>query len=203
VEKLIGIYEIKNTLNGHRYIGSSVDILKRWKAHRYSLDRGDHHSRYLQNAWGKYGEKHFKFSILEECEPIRDTILFIEQKYLDLKPEYNMCKTAGNTLGTTLSKEAKIKIGEANSKRIWSNESRHKMAVSCKNAKHNKDKSVRVGMYIKDALVREFKSISDAARYLGNINKRTNIRRALQGRQKSAYGYSWKRYKHDIKNNVA
>ena len=29
-----GIYEIRNVLNNHRYIGSSVDIKKRWRDHK-------------------------------------------------------------------------------------------------------------------------------------------------------------------------
>lgn len=34
---MIGIYKIENTVNGKVYIGQSVDIKKRWKAHRSEL----------------------------------------------------------------------------------------------------------------------------------------------------------------------
>ena len=39
------------------------------------------------------------------CEPIRDTLLAIEQKYLDLNPEYNINKFAsGADIGVNKAK---------------------------------------------------------------------------------------------------
>jgi hypothetical protein len=37
----------------------------RWAYHRSALRHDHHHCEYLQNAWNKYGEKAFKFVILE------------------------------------------------------------------------------------------------------------------------------------------
>lgn len=42
-----GIYEICNTVNGKRYIGSSVRIKERWRAHRSALDGGKHENQKL------------------------------------------------------------------------------------------------------------------------------------------------------------
>jgi len=63
----IGIYAIRNVANGKIYIGSSVDIARRWKEHRYALKNNNHDNDYLQNAWSKNGERSFKFSIVELC----------------------------------------------------------------------------------------------------------------------------------------
>lgn len=84
-------------------------------SHLSSLRRGVHHSKHMQRAFNKYGEKTFVFEVLEFCE--NDKLLEIEQKYLDsLKPEYNACKVAGSCLGVKLgpfSEEHRRKIGEA------------------------------------------------------------------------------------------
>jgi group I intron endonuclease len=85
---MIGIYRIKNLINEKCYYGSSKDIEKRWKKHKNELRKNKHINVILQRAWNKYTEENFVFEIIEECE---QNILFeIEQKYLDLLPEYNI-----------------------------------------------------------------------------------------------------------------
>lgn len=87
-----GIYEIRNTENGSRYIGSATRLLTRWGAHRSALKRGDHHNAHLQHAWNKYGESAFQFSPLMFClsggeQELREW----EQRYTDeFKPDYNI-----------------------------------------------------------------------------------------------------------------
>ena len=43
IEKISGVYQIVNELNGHRYIGSSKNIQHRILTHRSSLRRNNHH----------------------------------------------------------------------------------------------------------------------------------------------------------------
>lgn len=57
--KLSGVYEIRNTLNNKRYIGSSINIYRRWRDHKRMLNLSVHPNKHLQSAWNKYGEKHF------------------------------------------------------------------------------------------------------------------------------------------------
>lgn len=104
-----GIYEILNTVNGKRYIGSSVNIVQRWHLHRSHLSQGVHHSVVLQRAWDKYGEKVFAFHPLMLL-PSVDLILW-EQQYLDeFAPAYNICKTAGNCLGVKHTAETRANM---------------------------------------------------------------------------------------------
>lgn len=94
--------------NGHCYIGSAIDIKKRWCQHRSQLNLGKHPNRYLQNAWNKYGEDVFEFSVLETCFVF--ILIFREQHYIDsIKPKYNLSRTAGSTLGVKQSEEARAK----------------------------------------------------------------------------------------------
>lgn len=67
---LCGIYRIRNTLNEKVYVGSAVDIRKRWQGHKSHLDEGVHHCRYLQRAWLKHGEIAFVFEFIEAVKRI-------------------------------------------------------------------------------------------------------------------------------------
>lgn len=74
-----GVYAIVNTLNGKKYVGSTKCFKERFAEHRSQLRKGNHKNVHLQNSYNKYGEKYFKFMVLEECEKIQDTLNFVEQ----------------------------------------------------------------------------------------------------------------------------
>lgn len=104
-----GIYQIQHRESGKRYIGSAVCIANRFSGHRSRLSKGKHHNRPIQNAWNKYGEAAFDFSVLIRCSPA--DLLEYEQRCIDgLRPEYNICLTAGNTLGVLKSADTREKI---------------------------------------------------------------------------------------------
>lgn len=86
---ICGIYQITNIINGHKYIGSSININKRWKQHIYYLLKNRHHSPYMQNAFNLYKQENFKFEVLQETP--EHNLIILEQYYIDLlKPEYNL-----------------------------------------------------------------------------------------------------------------
>lgn len=66
---ICGIYKITNKINGHSYIGQSVDIKRRWrcektKAFNINSREGDFT---LSKALRKYGIDNFTFEVIEEC----------------------------------------------------------------------------------------------------------------------------------------
>lgn len=61
---MIGIYSITNIINNKKYIGQSVNISQRWRAHRTRYQIED---SYLYRSIRKYGLENFLFEILEEC----------------------------------------------------------------------------------------------------------------------------------------
>ena len=107
-----GIYEIVNTTNSHRYIGSSVDINTRWYSHKYSLSHDTHSNQVLKRAWDKHGEDSFEFNILAYCP--KESLLFIEQIFLNEEPhEYNIADNArAPRLGRPHSEETREKLRE-------------------------------------------------------------------------------------------
>jgi len=112
-----GVYKIKNLINNKCYIGSTSGFLKyRAITHRYNLRYNKHTNQHLQNAWNKYGENNFEFSLVELCN-INECIIR-EQYHIDtLTPEYNIAKLAGSTLGYKHTDEAKKKISIASAGR--------------------------------------------------------------------------------------
>jgi group I intron endonuclease len=107
-----GIYQIRNTVNGHCYVGSAINIHKRWGEHKRALKQNKHYNFHLQSAWNKYGADSFKFSILETCFSF--VLIFREQHYMNLlKPAYNLSPAAGSPLGIKRSPEHCKKNSEA------------------------------------------------------------------------------------------
>ena len=76
-----GVYQIRCIPTGKVYVGSAVDLFKRWEQHRRTLRKSEHRNRYLQHAWDKYGEKQFVFEILEFVDVSH--LLEAEQEWID------------------------------------------------------------------------------------------------------------------------
>lgn len=76
------IYKIRNVLNDHYYVGSTVDSRKRFWAHRKALRLGTHDCIHLQRAWNKYGEDLFRFEIVEQVAS-KEALYPAEQQWLD------------------------------------------------------------------------------------------------------------------------
>ena len=65
----MGIYKIENLINGHKYIGQSRNITKRWTAEkRAAFNRDSPSYEYpLSRALRKYGLENFSFEVIEQC----------------------------------------------------------------------------------------------------------------------------------------
>lgn len=89
---MIGIYRIVNLKNNKVYIGSSINIEKRFREHLSLLRKNIHFNNHLQNAFNKYGENNFKFEKLIEVP--EEMLLLKEEEYikknLAIKNGYNI-----------------------------------------------------------------------------------------------------------------
>jgi group I intron endonuclease len=111
-----GVYRITCKTTGNFYIGSAVNFKRRWKHHKFQLNKDIHDSKYMQNSWNKYGEDAFEFDILVVCD--KSFALMYEQLFLDaLIPQFNTCKVAGSALGVKHSQQTKDKFSKA--QRTW------------------------------------------------------------------------------------
>ncbi|MBO6272764.1 GIY-YIG nuclease family protein [bacterium] len=113
-----GVYKILNCKNNKFYIGSSVDIERRFESHRKELIAGTHNNKHLQNAWNKYGESSFRFLVVEEVANInelrnRETYYLQSTNCTNPDVGYNLLNNANIGLGVCASKEVRQKISKA------------------------------------------------------------------------------------------
>jgi len=109
----LGVYRWVNKTNGKTYVGSSVNLSRRFaEYYRKSYISDTSRNMAIHIALLKYGYYNFQLEILEYCDT--SLLLVREQFYLDLlQPEYNILQTAGSSLGYLHSEESKRKMREA------------------------------------------------------------------------------------------
>lgn len=111
-----GIYKITCIPNSKVYVGSAVNLAKRYREHWSALRSTRHRNRRLQNAWDKYGEAGFVFEVIELV--LVSFLLEREQFWIDKldsagrKKGLNLSPTAGSALGVKYSDEARQKISD-------------------------------------------------------------------------------------------
>lgn len=127
--KQTGVYCIRNTVNGKRYVGSaSISFLKRWGEHMKRIRSGSHPNRHLQAAWSQYGDSSFIFDILEVCKP--EYAVAFEQVYLEFYKSadpsfgYNICVTAGSQRGMKRSEDTKALLSSLSKARTTTPEAK-------------------------------------------------------------------------------
>ena len=147
-----GIYIIQNNINNHIYIGSSINVKKRFNSHRNLLNTNKHPNSHLQAAWNKYGIENFTLLHGERIST-PESRLSRENKWIKIhKPEYNNILVNNNNyffhsaetkekirqkaLGRKVSDETKAKIKETSKGRVLSEEAKLKISKSNKGKSH-------------------------------------------------------------------
>jgi group I intron endonuclease len=109
------IYIIKSIITDRIYVGSAVNYNKRFKQHCYNLFKNKHCNIKIQNHFNKYGKEDLIYEVIEFVE-LKENLINREQHYIDtLRPFFNICQKAGNTLGykkpiEKIEKEIKFKL---------------------------------------------------------------------------------------------
>ena len=107
-----GVYCFKNKINGSVYVGSSVDLKKRFKYYfsvNYLRSETLRCKSKIYSSLLKNGYENFILEILEHCDP--DQCIETEDYYINLfKPDYNICPKAGSSFGRTTSEDTKMKL---------------------------------------------------------------------------------------------
>lgn len=130
-----GIYSITHAASGKMYIGSAVNLKRRWTEHRGKLISGKHINPKLQNSWTKHGSDAFEFAVIELVADATDLISreqFWMDKYGVAETGFNIAKTAGSQLGLKRSKEAVENIRKASTGRRHTLESKQKISAAHK-----------------------------------------------------------------------
>lgn len=138
IPKKSGIYQIRNLVNGKVYVGSAINLHRRCYDHFVQLRNNKHNNQHLQRAFNKYGESSFIFEIIEFV-PDRQMLIEREQHYINtfnvVEEGYNICPTAGSTLGRPHTETTKLKLTGANNPMFGKHhtaESKKKLSQSLK-----------------------------------------------------------------------
>lgn len=139
-----GIYAILNIYNEKYYVGSAMNLQKRWYEHLRTLKFNKHFNVLLQRTYNKYWTNPFIFTVLEHCD--NKKLIEREQYWIDkLRPEYNLSPSAGNTFGLKISLAGRLNmkkpkseshknnLSKANLGKKHSLETKLKMSIAHKN----------------------------------------------------------------------
>lgn len=148
IPRTSGIYIITCIPTGKFYVGSAVNLRKRWIRHQSDLELNRHNNSHLQNAWNKHTKQGFKFEILEHCN--RDDLIAREQFYLDAlqpfgKRGFNIGRKAGAaSYGLPVSEETRRKISKSNSGKIRTPEMKEKQRAKMTGRTHTPEARAKV-----------------------------------------------------------
>lgn len=196
-----GIYKITNIVNNKFYIGSTYCFLARKNHHFNRLFHNKHPNKYLQSSYNKYGINNFKFEILTKCP--KEYNIKMEQWFIDnMKPDYNLRKTANSNLGIKFSEEHKIKIGLKNKNKIRSEELKIKISNKLKQnpnlklyklivEKAKEVNSIKILKYNKKMkFIKEYSSMTEAAKDINGDP--STISKVCSGKLKSHKNFIFK-----------
>lgn len=62
----MGVFQIRNTVNGKVFVGSSINLDAIWNRIKSELKFNGHRNEQLQKEWNAFGEEKFRFEILSE-----------------------------------------------------------------------------------------------------------------------------------------
>lgn len=116
-----GIYCLINNINGHSYIGSSINLASRMKNYLNNtfLKSRQNANMPIVKALLKYGQSNFTLLIVEYVEP---QVLTVRETYYitSILPYYNVLKQGYSSLGYKHTEETKQLLSELASNRVHS-----------------------------------------------------------------------------------
>lgn len=134
-----GVYCWTNTESNAKYVGSSVDLCRRFRQY-YNINYITRASKssLICRALLKHGYSKFKLEILEYCAP--EECIKREQSYIDtLNPEYNVLKVAGSLFGYKHTIESLQKMSEIAKNRSEETIAKLREAALGKTYKHTEE----------------------------------------------------------------
>lgn len=209
------IYKVTNKLNGKIYIGKTLSsIEERWKQHCWDSRKESKEKRPLYAAIRKYGEENFFVEQVEECSDsmVNEREIYWIEWYGSFKYGYNA--TLGGdgkhyldydliceVYNQTQNMKETAQICGCHPDSVNNILMERKIQKTTTQEIIRKRDSKMINQYdLADSYLRTFSSLSDAARYLKEMNLAngaeqgiaSHIRDVALGRRKSAYKFHWK-----------
>lgn len=169
-KKKVGVYTIKNKLNGKFYVGStSNSFYNRYHQHLNDYRKQTNSIPILHRAFRKHGVENFEFSILCICS--KEDCVKMEQFYIDNGTDYNSSLVAGSLLNY-----------------------RHPIGAKTRTVirgEHHSSKPVH-RFTLDGVFDKSFSSFIEALEDVGKTKKgSSHIKQSCLGKTFSAFGYRW------------
>lgn len=185
-----GIYQWVNLITGDSYIGSSINLAKRFSNY-FSINflrrEAIKTKSIIYFALLKYGHSNFKLDILEYCDP--NVLISKEQHYFDLyQPKYNILKKAGSTLGfkhsfDTLAKFKLRKLSKVSLEKLRSHLSNLQPVLTT-------NKSIKVDIHdFITGLTTTYESVVKAAKAINSHSKTLLVKDKIYQNSKDIIPY--------------
>lgn len=203
-KSIAGVYILRCANDNRVYVGSSVDIHRRFLSHIGFLRRGNHANRNLQMAAKAYGLISFSVEVVEECDVailrVREQhhlnrLMQTEEGVFNIS-KYTDCSMRGRTgesnpfFGCRHTEKTKSALSSMRIGKPLCTAVREKMSA----AKKGKPRQWHTGKPLVAVRCVEtgvaYESVSHAARAHGKDNP-SSIFDVLKGRQKRAFGFHW------------
>lgn len=186
--KICGIYCISNDY--FFYIGQSVDIYKRWTAHKSKLRKGNHENIIMQRVYNKY-PKQFSYEVIIECS--EEELTFMENK---IREEFSLLyqdKQCMNIASCyqTWSEYSRKKASQSHSGKRYSEEHCKHISDGQRGNKRPAQRVKIVQLDLDGNLIKIWDSIKEASEVTGI---RINLSRLSCG------GFQWQRHSEWIEN---
>lgn len=144
---IVGIYMIRNKVNGKMYIGQSMDVGRRNKTELMQLRKGWFHTKRSAKphpiviSFQKHGEENFEFMTILELtgeDATKDNLnhfealLITKHKTLISENGYNIlaCGVGNGMLGYKFSNESKMKMSQSHKGYTWGDVQREERSKS-------------------------------------------------------------------------
>lgn len=79
----MGVFQIRNLVNGKVFIGSGKNLPGKINSHRFQLEAGSHRNKELQGDFIRYGKEEFAFDVLDYLEPAKEHSRELSYDYTD------------------------------------------------------------------------------------------------------------------------
>ena len=151
----LGVYYLINNINGHSYVGSSINLASRMKNYLNTsfLKSRQNSNMPITKALLKYGPENFSLWILEYVE-VRE-ISIRETSYItQIMPYYNVLKTGYSSIGHKHTEQTKIWLSELRKNKLHTPETKTLIARALtgeNNPFYNKNHSMETKVRIMEA----------------------------------------------------
>ncbi|MGF9988069.1 GIY-YIG nuclease family protein [Bacillus mycoides] len=174
------IYKIENLVNGKVYIGQTVrNYKRRMYEHRRKLRNNRHDNLFLQNAWNKYEETSFSFSIITEC--VVNELDELEVEWISLYQEKNLSYNleSGGSTNKKLHEQTKRKLSKYTKELGW---------IGGEHPRARKVICINTGR-VYDSIVEASKDIN--ASYGGLFNVLSGKNKCVRGKDNKYYQFAY------------